>query len=212
MTTVSPRSRKRPQAALPKNDRTERLGRMDWVNAAREALIKGGVHAVKIDLIANRLGITRGSFYWHFQNRAEVLSALIELWESQNTKPFEEIVRRSELGAAEKFLEMAKLWLEEKDFDWQFDSAMRDWARSARAVAKKLAAIDDFRMSLFEQVFTEMGYPAYEAKVRARITYYHQVGYYTLGMREDQQARREMFPMYLRILMGNADIDKLTIA
>ncbi|MFE0017054.1 TetR/AcrR family transcriptional regulator [Mesorhizobium sp. NPDC059054] len=211
MTAASPRSRRRSKAALPKKDRAERLGRMDWVYAAREALIKGGVHAVKIDLIANRLKITRGSFYWHFQNRAEVLSALIELWESQNTKPFEEIVRRPDLDAAEKYLEMAKLWLEEKDFDWHFDSAMRDWARSARAVAKKLTAIDDFRMSLFEQVFVEMGYPAYEAKVRARITYYHQVGYYTLGIREDQQARREMFPMYLRILAGNAEVDKMTI-
>ncbi|PLP60161.1 TetR/AcrR family transcriptional regulator [Mesorhizobium loti] len=211
MTTVSPRSRKRAEAALPRKDRAERLGRTDWIDAAREALIKGGVHAVKIDLIANHLKITRGSFYWHFKNRAEVLSALVELWESQNTRPFEEIVRRPDIGAAEKYLEMARLWLEEKAFDWQFDSAMRDWARTSRSVAKKLAAIDDFRMSLFEQVFIEMGYPPYEAKVRARITYYHQVGYYTLGIREDQQARREMFPMYLRILAGDAQVDEMAI-
>lgn len=211
MTTTSARSRKLAGALPPKKERAERLGRADWVNAAREALIKGGVHAVKIDLIANRLKITRGSFYWHFQNRAEVLSALVELWESQNTKPFEDIVRRSDIDAAEKFAEMAKLWLEEKSFDWQFDSAMRDWARSSRAVAKKLAAIDDFRTNLFEEVFGEMGYSPFEAKVRARVTYYHQVGYYTLGIREDQQARRDMFPMYLRILVGDEYAEKVTV-
>lgn len=204
------RSRKRPGTALPKKDRAERLGRMDWIAAAREALIKGGVHAVKIDLIANRLKITRGSFYWHFKNRAEVLAALIELWESQNTGPFEEIAKRADIGAPEKYLAMAKLWLEEKAFDWQFDSAMRDWARSSRVVARKLAAIDDLRMKLFEQVFIEMGYPPYEAGIRARVTYYHQVGYYTLGIREDQRARREMFPMYLRILAGDAHADQMT--
>lgn len=207
MTTTSTRSRKPAGALPPKKERAERLGRMDWVHAARDALIKGGVHAVKIDLIANRLKITRGSFYWHFQNRAEVLSALVELWESQNTKPFGDIVRRSDIGATEKFVDMARLWLEETSFDWHFDSAMRDWARSSRAVAKKLAAIDDFRMNLFEQVFGEMGYSPFEAKVRARVTYYHQVGYYTLGIREDQQARRDMFPMYLRILTGDGHIE-----
>lgn len=209
MTTTSLKSRKRSEAPQPRKERALSLGRTDWVNAAREALIKGGVHAVKIDLIANRLKITRGSFYWHFQNRAEVLSALIELWESQNTKPFEEIAHRSDLGASEKFLAMALMWLEEK-FDWQFESAMRDWARSSRAVAKKLAAIDDFRTNLFEEVFGEMGHSPFEAKVRARVTYYHQVGYYTLGVRDDPKARREMFPMYLKIIAGSAHLDKLT--
>lgn len=205
MSTTSTRRGQSSRVLPSGKERAERLGRMDWINAAREALIKGGVHAVKIDLIASRLKITRGSFYWHFQNRAEVLSALVELWESQNTKPFEDIVRRSDIGAMEKFTDMARLWLEERNFDWQFDSAMRDWARSSRAVAKKLAAIDDFRMNLFEQVFEEMGYPPFEAKVRARVTYYHQVGYYTLGIREDQEARRAMFPMYLRILAGDLE-------
>lgn len=205
MSTTSMRRGQSSRVLPSGKERAERLGRLDWINAAREALIKGGVHAVKIDLIASRLKITRGSFYWHFQNRAEVLSALVELWESQNTKPFEDIVRRSDIGAMEKFTDMARLWLEEKNFDWQFDSAMRDWARSSRSVAKKLAAIDDFRMNLFGQVFGEMGYPPFEAKVRARVTYYHQVGYYTLGIREDQQARRAMFPMYLRILAGDVE-------
>ncbi len=211
MTTTSAERRKPAGSAAPKKERAERLARTDWVDAAREALVKGGVHAVKIDLIANRLKITRGSFYWHFKNRAEVLSALVELWESQNTKPFEDIVRRPDIGATEKFAAMARLWLEEKSFDWRFDSAMRDWARSSRAVAKKLAAIDDFRMDLFEQVFAEMGYPPFEAKVRARVTYFHQVGYYTLGIQEDQRARRDMFPMYLRILAGNAYDDGQSI-
>jgi AcrR family transcriptional regulator len=206
MIATSPRRRKETESASRVRDRTERLGRMDWISAARDALIKGGVHAVKVDLIANRLKITRGSFYWHFENRAALLAALVELWESQNTKPFEDIAGRSDLNAAEKFMGMATLWLEEKEFDWVFDSAMRDWARSSRSVAKKLAAIDELRMTLFEQVFDEMGYPPLEAKIRARITYYHQVGYYTLAIREDKKTRRELFPMYLHILAGKIEM------
>lgn len=184
----------------------DRLSRTDWIVAARDALIQGGVHAIKVDLIANQLKITRGSFYWHFRDRAELLSAVLELWESQNTKPFEDIAQRADQSAAEKFVLMAKLWLEETSFDWAFDSAMRDWARSSRSVAEKISAIDQLRMTLFEEVFKEMGYAAREAKIRARITYYHQVGYYALEIKESKKDRREMFPTYLSILVGDAHL------
>jgi AcrR family transcriptional regulator len=181
----------------------ERLSRHDWIEAARDALINGGVHAVKVDLISNRLKITRGSFYWHFKSRADLLGALLELWESQNTRPFEEVVQRSDLDAVQKFAEMVRIWMEEKDFDPAFDSAVRDWARSSPLIAKKIASIDELRMSLFEKVFQGMGYEGKEALVRARVTYYHQIGYYALDVHESKMRRRELLPYYLQILMGD---------
>lgn len=187
-----------------KKQRTpERLSQTDWIMAARDALINGGVHAVKVDLISSRLKITRGSFYWHFKSRAELLGALLELWESQNTKPFEEVAQRADMDAVQKFADMVRLWLEEKDFDPAFDSAVRDWARSDPSVAKRIASIDTFRMSLLEKVFREMGYEGKEAMVRARVTYYHQIGYYALDVHESKKRRRELLPYYIEILMGS---------
>lgn len=188
-----------------KHRTSERLSQTDWIMAARDALIKGGVHAVKVDLISSRLNITRGSFYWHFKSRAELLGALLELWEAQNTKPFEEVARRADVDAVQKFVDMVRIWLEEKDFDPAFDSAVRDWARSSPSVAKRIASIDEFRMSLIEKVFLEMGYEGKEAMVRARVTYYHQIGYYALDVHESKKRRRELLPYYVEILIGSRD-------
>jgi AcrR family transcriptional regulator len=165
-------------------------------------LIKGGIHAVKIDLIANRLEITRGSFYWHFSDRADLLSALLELWRVQNTEPFEKITHETALAADDKYLRIVNLWVEERAFDPAFDSAVRDWARASKKVAIAVDAIDTLRMNLFEDVFREMGYPPQEAMVRARITYYHQVGYYALAVKESKAVRRKLLPIYLDVLMG----------
>lgn len=200
-----PRAGKKPKTT---SRSPERLTRLDWVNAARDALIKGGVHAVKVDLISNRLNITRGSFYWHFRNRADLLAALLELWESENTTPFEEAAQRKDLDPVQKFLAMVELWLEEKDFDPAFDAAVRDWARSSPSVARKIASIDELRMSLLEKVFREMGYGQREAMVRARVTYYHQVGYYTLDVHESKKRRRDLLPVYIDILVGEGPLSR----
>ncbi|WP_020671087.1 TetR/AcrR family transcriptional regulator [Amycolatopsis nigrescens] len=57
------------------------VSREDWVRAAIDALIEGGVAAVRVDTLARRVGITRGSFYWHFADRDELLAAALADWE-----------------------------------------------------------------------------------------------------------------------------------
>ncbi len=170
--------------------------------SARGALIKGGIQAVKVDLIAGRLNITRGSFYWHFSDRDGLLKALLDFWCVQNTEPFERIAREPDLTAVDKFLRLVHLWIEERQFDPAFDSAVREWARASAEVARAVSTIDALRMELFEQIFGEMGYPPEEAMVRARVTYYHQVGYYALAVKESKATRRRLLPIYLDMLMG----------
>jgi len=59
------------------------LTREDWLKAARIALLHGGVEAVRVEKLARTLGVTKGSFYWHFSNREEILEALLLEWEGQ---------------------------------------------------------------------------------------------------------------------------------
>ncbi|MFM2303629.1 MAG: hypothetical protein RLZZ135_1039, partial [Cyanobacteriota bacterium] len=63
-----------------------KLGRQDWVQAAIETLIEKGADAVKVDVIAKSLKITRGSFYWHFKNLDDLLAAIIQEWQAVNTE------------------------------------------------------------------------------------------------------------------------------
>lgn len=62
-----------------------RLGRSDWARAALEAVREGGISEVKVETLAERLGTTKGSFYWHFKDRGELVQAALELWEQQMT-------------------------------------------------------------------------------------------------------------------------------
>lgn len=62
-----------------------RVTREDWTLAALRALARGGVAAVSVDGLAGELGITRGSFYWHFKDREALLVAAMESWERRTT-------------------------------------------------------------------------------------------------------------------------------
>lgn len=59
--------------------------RAQWVAAGLESLRQGGVGAVRVERLAARLGITKGSFYWHFRNRGDLLDALLEYWAREMT-------------------------------------------------------------------------------------------------------------------------------
>ena len=57
----------------------------DWADAALEAMAAGGLEAVAVEPLARRLKVTKGSFYWHFGNRDEVIKAALEAWERHET-------------------------------------------------------------------------------------------------------------------------------
>lgn len=179
----------------------ERLSRADWIAAARRALVEGGIAELKVDRLAARIPVTRGSFYWHFRNRAELLDALIEEWRHSNVEPFLH-VEQGETPPLVRLKRFVGIWLGSDAFDAGLDSAMRDWARGSRKVAALVRAADATRTDVLRRIFQALGYPPDEAEVRARVTYYHQVGYYALGIVESRRLRAALFPTYFKVLSG----------
>lgn len=177
------------------------LGPQDWLVAARVVLIAGGVASVKVERLARRLRVTRGSFYWHFSNRSQLLSELLRFWEQANSNAFERALSRNGL---DDFLAFINVWIDEKDYSPAFDTAVRDWARTSREAADAVHRTDKRRVNILNRIFIDMGYAEAEALVRARITYFHQVGYYAIEIQEDPQRRRELAPVYVEVLAGAA--------
>ncbi|HEX4153408.1 MAG TPA: helix-turn-helix domain-containing protein [Steroidobacteraceae bacterium] len=178
------------------------LGRKDWVNAARRMLIAKGVERVRVDALARALEISRGSFYWHFASRRALLDALLEDWRARNTAPFVAIAADEGMSGEEKFRALADVWLDESDYDPAYDAAIRDWARTSARVAARVRRVDRERIDLLAKICRDLGYARREAEIRARITYFHQVGYYALGLKESGRVRRRLAPIYTRILLG----------
>jgi len=178
------------------------LGREAWLVAARQALIEEGTAGVEINKLAKRLGVSRGGFYWFFKTRTELLEALIRDWADSGTTLFERILERRGNEGMDQYQALSELWLDEKDYDPAWDGAVRDWARTSESVRKIVSGVDQERIAIFEKMFHNMGYKGTEAHVRARVLYYHQVGYYALGVHESPQTRWALMPFYRKILTG----------
>lgn len=175
-----------------------------WVRTAREALAEEGIHGVKVDRLAQRLGVTRGGFYKHFADRDDLLQRLLVLWETENVF-VSDLQSVTDATQAMAMLEtLAGRLIEEREFDPSFDLAVRDWARHDPKVAECVERVDATRMARLQKLFQYIGCGAEESEVRARILYYHQIGYYAMGVKESSRQRRRLLPMYLHILTGVA--------
>ncbi len=182
--------------------RKEPIGRQGWLDAARTALIREGIAGVKVGKIARRLKVTRGGFYWFFDSHKQLLDELLLDWEQRNTEGFESVLRESGRNGMAEFQALVDIWLNEKAYSPAWDAAVRDWARVSSKVANAVRRTDDVRIGVLKQVFLDMGCEDEEAFVRARVCYFHQVGYYTLGMRESREERLRLMPLYTRVLTG----------
>ena len=172
------------------------------MNAARRMLIAKGIERVRVDALARTLQISRGSFYWHFASRNELLAALLDDWRERNTAPFVAAAADERRSGEEKFRALVHVWLDESEYDPAYDAAVRDWARTSPRVGACVRRVDRERIGLLAKICRNLGYRRQEAEIRARITYFHQVGYYALGLRESGKTRRKLAPIYTRILLG----------
>ncbi|HVW70838.1 MAG TPA: TetR/AcrR family transcriptional regulator [Steroidobacteraceae bacterium] len=178
------------------------IGREGWLTAARAALIRDGIAGVQVGKLARRLKVTRGGFYWFFDSRQELLDALLADWQRTNTEAFGAVLRQCGSKGMDEFHAVVDIWVNEEGYSPAWDAAIRDWARVSAKVAKAVRRTDDVRIGILKQIFVDMGCGEDEAFVRARICYFHQVGYYTLGVRESRELRLKYLPMYVRFLTG----------
>ena len=177
------------------------LTREDWIAVARRALIEEGVAAVRVERLAKTLGVTRGGFYWRFSNLDDLLGSLVEDWRVNNSRAyFQALSGSGSLG--DRFDALVAVWVDEKDYIPAWDTAMREWARISPKVADAVHAVDDERINALQQLFSAFGELEEVALVRARVIYFHQVGYYALGVREDRARRESLVLVYKAILTG----------
>jgi len=178
-----------------------------WVNLAKRALVEDGINGVKVDRLAQRLGVTRGGFYKHFTDRGNLLERLLELWEKENIFALPLPTLKTPQQARDAFNQLNDRLIEEDGFNPEFDLAVRDWARHDRRAAWALQRVDAKRIDLLRQLFLTIGCDEEEAALRAGVFYYHQIGYYAIGVEQSTAERKRLLPMYMRILIGAEHFD-----
>ena len=175
-----------------------------WLDAAYDLLVEGGVEAVKVMPLAQRLGLSRTSFYWHFPDREALLAGLVARWRARNTG---NLVARCEAQAAtitEAMLNLCDCWVDPGLFDSRMEFAMRTWSLTDQGVESAMAEADATRIAAVTALFLRFRYAPTEADTRARTLYLTQVGYIALRSRESFAVRMGRIPAYVLTFCGQA--------
>jgi AcrR family transcriptional regulator len=156
-----------------------RLSVDDWIQAGFGIIAEEGLKAIKIDRVCKRLGVTKGSFYWHFTDLGAYLDALAESWGTATNGIRAEWVELEALEPRERLTRMMMSLIDDRH--WMLERAMREWARTDPSVAAKIELSDRWSYRMITRVFLDAGYSAEDAGTRARIVFYTGVGFVHVG-------------------------------
>ena len=171
-----------------------RLSVQDWVQAGFRVLAESGVKALTIDRLCRRLGVTKGSFYWHFADIKAYRAALITTWAEVRDEDRGDFDALAALPPRQRLSTMMTALVGPRH--WMLERAMREWARSEGAVADAVRASDRRVLAAVRQVFVDDGFDEDDADLRAAAVFAAGIGFLHLaGPRPDQRAidRRERF-------------------
>lgn len=182
--------------------RTPKTTVKDWIDTARRTLIDEGSAGLKVDRLARRLGVTRGGFYHYFKDRDAFFDRFIAHWDTA-CRFLPEEAPPVEAGNAVEWLERIVARLIESDgYDYRFDLAVREWGRADKRAGWAIGRADRERLEVLQRFFEAIGYDEEYAAIRARVFYYHQIGFYAIGIRESIAERRKDTQIYIDILCG----------
>ena len=176
-----------------------RKSRRAWIEAAIATMGLSGVDAVRVEGLARQLGVTKGSFYWHFKDREALLTAVLDEWESGGTLAIIAAVDSVHGSARTRLLQ---LWnLTNVGDGLAGELAIRDWSRRDPAVAERVARVDDQRMAYVRALFAELGVPAQEVEARAMLLYSLLLGTYFIAAKHGRRGRKRVLDDALQFLL-----------
>lgn len=179
-----------------------RGSREGWLEAAYATLIREGVDAVKILPLAEALRLSRTSFYWFFKDRAELLSALADMWEARTTTPLVRATTEFAETETEAMLNVIACFLRADTFDARLEFAMRGWGLKDADILARITEADARRLTALTRMLERWGHDPLDADVRARTIYLVQIGYIAMQSDETLDTRLTRIPNYVEIYTG----------
>jgi AcrR family transcriptional regulator len=164
----TPRIRATGKAAVTRTQ----LDPEQWVDTAIDVLAKEGVAGLRVEVLAKRCGVTKGSFYWHFKDRQALLDAILERWREGRIRDIE----KTTSGLAGRELEQLHYVIEvygasRNRKGMSIELAVRDWARHDTRAAAIVESVDLYRLECTRRLFVTAGMSDAEAKSRSLLLY-----------------------------------------
>ncbi len=175
----------------------------DWVQAATEVLVDGGVDLVRVDVIARHMGMTRGSFYWHFKDREDLLQRILQAWRDAATEQVTQRFSNAARNPRDLLHEVLSLPFRGRSAlrAGRVELAIRDWARRDTLARQAVDEADNTRISYIAQCFSALGFSIPEARHRAGILYAYQLGESLMAHHGTQAQKSGRSELVERLLM-----------
>lgn len=130
-----------------------RTPRSGWIDEGLRALSVGGPDTVRIEQLAKALGVTKGGFYWHFNDRQALLEEMLSTWERRVIDEPIQIVKARGGDEGRKLRRLFALAAFDDDL-LAIEISIREWARRDPAVAERLRRVDNRRMAYMRELFS----------------------------------------------------------
>ena len=177
-----------------------RTPRSIWIAAGLQALAAGGPDAVRIEPLAQALGVTRGGFYWHFENRRAFLDELLDDWERRSTDEVLARVEREGGDPRDKVRRAGMLTFSRELLP--IDLAVRDWSRRDRSVARRLRRVDNRRMAYLRTLIGALHPEADDVEARSLLAFSLSIGDHFIAAEHDGRSRAEVLELAMRRLLS----------
>jgi AcrR family transcriptional regulator len=151
---------------------SDESGHRAWIEAGLKEIGQGGVAQVRVEVLAQRLGVTKGGFYRRFKDRRALLDALLATWSAGRIAAVERQTALGNEDAAERLRAVIRLYSERANPEaMAIELAIRQWARSDASAAAAVARVDTARLSNVAQLYAQLGLGSDDAQARAVLFY-----------------------------------------
>jgi AcrR family transcriptional regulator len=183
---------------MPAPTRTPRAA---WIEAGLRALASGGPDAVRIEALAQALGVSKGGFYWAFDGRRALLDEMLETWERL---VIDDVIEAVEAGGGDARSRLRHLFaLAGSSTDlMSTELAIRDWARRDPAVARRLERIDTRRMDYMRSLFGEFSDGEEDAEARAMLAFSVFIGSHFIAADHGPRTRSQVLGAAMKRLLA----------
>ena len=180
-----------------------RTPRTSWIEQGLVALATGGPDAVRIEALAQALGVSKGGFYWHFDGRPALLDEMLDMWERVMV---DEVIARIEDEAGNGRTKLRRLFELAGSIGeaLTIELAVRDWARREKAVAKRLRRVDNRRMDYMRPLFAEFCEDEDDAEARTFLAFSLFVGSNFVAAEHGERTRPEVMRLATDRLLGDS--------
>jgi AcrR family transcriptional regulator len=178
-----------------------RTPRSKWIEEGLRALSAGGPDAVRIEPLAQALGVTRGGFYWHFDDRRALLEEMLDTWERAS---IEEVIERVEGEGGDARTRLRRLFALASSSDelLSIDLAVRDWARREPTVADRLRRVDNRRMDYLRSLFGAFCPDEDDVEARCMLVASLWIGNHFMAADHGARSRADVMKLALRRLLA----------